>query len=119
MCRMNRVRIEACVDVARAPSEVWEFVADHLNDPQWCRKVRAVERAGESRWNVWHKPVPLRPVALLELEHVRADAPSRLVMREEDETSAFEVEYLLEPTATGTCLTQVSSLRWKRLPRLL
>lgn len=98
---------------------MWALVAEPLNDPRWCRKVRSVEAAGESRWTVIHKPVPLRPAMELELEQLDLQPPSRLTLREEDEASVFHVEYRLEPIDTGTRFTQVSEFEWKKLPRIL
>ena len=113
------MRVEASIEIARLPADVWVIVADRANDPRWCRKVKAVERAGEGQWNVWHKPVPLRPSALLKVQHLRAEAPRYLAMREEDDASTFTVEYRLEPTPAGTSFTQVSEFSWKKLPRPL
>ena len=52
---------------------------------------------------------------VLAIEHMDLDAPSRLVLRAEDDASVFEVEYRLEAVRGGARLTQVSDLRWKRL----
>src|SRR4051812_43689787 len=103
------MRVEESVEIARPPDEVWAFVADHSNDPRWCRKVKAVEPAGEHRWKITHKPVPLRPPAELAVEQVDAEPPRRLVLREEDDASTFDVEYRLAPTGAGTRFTQVSN----------
>jgi Polyketide cyclase / dehydrase and lipid transport len=113
------VRIEERIEVSRRPAVVWEFVACRENDPRWCPKVKAVEATGPGRWDVWHKPVPLRPVALLRTEHVRVNPPLYLALREEDDASLCEVEYRLDPTPTGTALAQISTFTWKRLPKLL
>jgi Polyketide cyclase / dehydrase and lipid transport len=94
-------------------------VGDPKNDPDWCRKVRSVEPAGESRWVVIHKPVPLRPAMELVVERVVADQPRRLSLREEDQASVFEVEYRLEEVLEGTRFTQISDFEWKRLPKVL
>ena len=66
-----------------------------------------------------HKPVPLRPPLELSLEQIELDAPLRLVIRQEDETSVFDVEYRLDPVPGGTRFTQVSDFTWKKLPRFL
>lgn len=95
------------------------MVADPLNDPRWCRKVKSVEEAGNGRWAVNHKPVPLRPSMALTLEHLEVEPPSRLTLREEDDASVFDVEYRLEPSDVGTRFTQVSEFEWKKLPRVL
>ena len=95
------------------------MVADPRNDPDWCRKVKSVEAAGERRWTVNHKPVPLRPAMELTLQQLDVQPPSRLSLREEDAASIFHVEYRLEPSETGTRFTQVSEFEWKKLPRPL
>jgi uncharacterized protein YndB with AHSA1/START domain len=112
-------RIEESIEIARPPGAVWDFVSDPLNDPRWCGKVKSVEPAGERRWRVFHKPVPFRPEMELIVEQLDLQTPERLLLREEDEASVFEVEYRLEPTATGTRFTQLSAFEWKKLPRLL
>jgi len=94
-------------------------VADPLNDPRWCDKVKSVEVAGDNRWTVIHKPVPLRPATGLTVEQVDVEAPHRLKLREEDEASIFHVEYRLAAAETGTRLTQISEFEWKSLPRVL
>ena len=95
------------------------MVADPRNDPRWCRKVSSVEAAGERRWAVTHRPVPLRPPMELTLQQVDVQPPSRLTLREEDEASIFHVEYRLEWSETGTRFTQISEFEWKKLPRVL
>jgi len=113
------MRVEETIELPRGPQEVWDFVADPMNDPQWCPKVRSVEPCGEKRWLVRHKPVPLRPTIDLLIEQIELDPPRRLLIREEDEASIFEVEYRLEPVGATTRFTQVSEFTWKRLPRFL
>jgi hypothetical protein len=94
-------------------------IADPRNDPSWCRKVKSVEVAGERRWTVIHKPVPLRPQMELTLEQLDIQPPSRLTLREEDEASVFNVKYRLEPSTVGTRFTQITDVEWKKLPRVL
>jgi carbon monoxide dehydrogenase subunit G len=113
------VRVEESIEIARPPEEVWEFIADPANDPRWCSKVKSVEPSGDRRWQVMHKPVPMRAAIELTVEHVELEPPTRLTMREEDDASTVSVEYRLDPTATGTRFTQVTEGEWKRLPRLL
>lgn len=113
------MRIEESIEIARPPEAVWAVVSDPQNDPHWCRKVNSVEAAGEGRWTVTHKPVPLRPPMELTLQQQDVRPPSRLILREEDEASIFHVEYRLEPSETGTRFTQISEFEWKKLPRVL
>jgi uncharacterized protein YndB with AHSA1/START domain len=113
------VEVRESIEIRAPPEAVWAVVSDPANDPRWCPKVESVSPAGEGRWVVRHKPVPLRPPMELTVEQREVQAPSRLRLHEEDEASAFEVDYLLKPTAAGTRFTQVSTFEWKRLPRLL
>jgi uncharacterized protein YndB with AHSA1/START domain len=113
------IRIEEHIEIARSPETVWALVADPLEDPRWCKKVKSVKVAGDNRWTVIHKPVPLRPAMELSVEHLAVERPHRLSLREEDEVSVFQVEYRLEPIDAGTRLTQMSDFEWKSLPRVL
>jgi len=113
------VLVEESIEIGRPPEHVWAFVADPTNDPRWCPKVKSVVAVGEARWKVVHKPVPLRPSVSLQVEHVVREPPTRLVLREEDDVSIFEVEYRLAAAPPGTRFAQVSTFQWKRLPRFL
>ena len=113
------MRVEESIDIARAAEDVWDFVADPVNDLRWCRKVKTVEAVGPRRWKVLHKPVPLRPAKELWLDQLELDRPRMLTMREEDDSSMFRVEYRLVPSGSGTRFTQVSEYEWKTPPRLL
>jgi uncharacterized protein YndB with AHSA1/START domain len=113
------MRVGESIEIGRPREAVWDFVSDPANDPRWCRKVKSVEPAGERRWRVVHKPVPLRPAMELTLQLLELQPPERLTLRQEDEASVFEVEYRLENSARGTRFTQISEFEWKRLPRLL
>jgi uncharacterized protein YndB with AHSA1/START domain len=112
-------RVEESIEIARPPDIVWDVLADPLNDARWCPKVKSVEPVGDSRWRVVHKPVPFRPPMELTLEHVQLRRPERLILREEDDVSIFDVEYRLEPSRDGTRFTHISVFVWKRLPRVL
>lgn len=113
------MRVEESIEIARPLQEVWDFVADPMNDVRWCPKVKRVEAAGPGVWKVSHKPVPWRSAIELELRQVEVDEPRRMLIREEDDVSVFEVEYRLEPSGPATRFTQVSEIEWKRLPRFL
>jgi uncharacterized protein YndB with AHSA1/START domain len=113
------LRVEESIEIARPPEAVWELVAEPVNDPHWCPKVKSVEPVGERRWTVLHKPVPLRSPFELSLEQLEVQPPNRLTLRQEDEASVFHVEYRLEPSANGTRFTQISEFEWKKLPRVL
>jgi uncharacterized protein YndB with AHSA1/START domain len=113
------VRVAETIEINRGVEQVWHFVTDPMNDPVWCPKVKLVDRVAADRWVVQHKPIPLRPPAALTIDQIAVDAPHRLVLREEDEASIFDVEYRLEPTSVGMRFTQISDFRWKRLPAVV
>jgi uncharacterized protein YndB with AHSA1/START domain len=113
------VRVTETVEIRHGIEEVWRFVCDLTRDPAWCPKVKSVDRVGPGRWLVHHKPIPLRPTAVLTVDQVAVEPPHRLVLREEDDVSIFDVEYRLEATSSGTRFTQISEFRWKRLPVLV
>lgn len=113
------VRVVETIEIEREIERVWLFVSDPANDPVWCPKVKSVDRIRPDRWVVHHKPFPLRPPTVLTVDQVTLEAPCRLVLREEDQASIFNVEYRLEPTAAGMRFTQISEFRWKTLPALV
>jgi uncharacterized protein YndB with AHSA1/START domain len=112
-------RVEEAILIARPPGAVWAVVADPRNDPRWCRTVRSVDLAGERRWRVVHKPIPLRPPRELALQQLEGRPPRQLTLLQEDVAAVFHVRYSLEPDGGGTRFTQVSEFAWKRLPRVL
>jgi uncharacterized protein YndB with AHSA1/START domain len=117
--RIAPVRIEKTITIAREVGDVWEFVADARNDPQWCEKVVSVEQlAGDgpgrdARYRVMHRPRPFKPAVELTMDVVEFDPPRRLRWREEDADAVFDVLYELKPDASGSRLTQVDDIDWK------
>ena len=117
--RSSTMRVEESIEIACSPEAVWAVVSDPMNDARWCHKVKSVKPAGEHQWEVMHKPVPLQaPTAMRTTQH-DCHEPTRLTLDQEDETSTFRVQYVLEPSATGTVFTQISEFEWKTLPRVL
>jgi hypothetical protein len=99
------MRVEEAIGIARAPETVWARGRRPAQRPPVVSHGESVDVLSEHRWRVMHKPIPLRP--------------HRLALRQDDAATVFNVEYRLEPTQTGTRLTQVSEFAWKRLPRVL
>lgn len=116
---VGAMRVEEAIEIPCPPQEVWDFVVDPMNDPLWCSKVQSVEAAGENRWVVRHRPVPLRPSIELLVQQLEKDEPRRLLIREEDDVSVFRVEYRVEPCPAGTRFVQASEFEWKKLPGFL
>jgi uncharacterized protein YndB with AHSA1/START domain len=107
------------VIIARSAEEVFAFVADPLNDPRWCPKVKACEQvegdgpAPGARYLAKHQPTRVKPAAELRVELIELDAPRLARFREEDEDGVFDVTYLLEPAGEGTRFIQRSDVEWK------
>lgn len=118
------MEIERSTVIARPPEELWGYVADPRNDPQWCQRVESVEQVtGEepgrgAGYRVVHRPVPFRGPVQMTVTIEEYAPPRRLRFREEDEEAAFEVSYELEPIAAGTRLTQRDRIEWRKLPSL-
>jgi uncharacterized protein YndB with AHSA1/START domain len=118
------VRAEKDVLIARAAADVFDFVADPLNDPRWCPKVKSCEQVeGEgpgpgARYRATHQPTRIKPAAAISVEVTEFDRPRRVRLREEDDDGVFEVTYLLEPEGDGTRFRQRSDVDWK-LPKPL
>lgn len=112
--------IEREIEIERRLEEVFDFVFDPANDPHWCRKVQSVTAAGEGRWEVVHKPVPLRPARRMEMTRVAFSAPTRIEWLQDDGVDVFRVSYSLSALRSGaTRFVQRSDASVGAVPRLL
>lgn len=116
---LRAVRIERSVGIASSPQEVWTFIADARNDPQWCDKVDSVEQiagdgpGGEARYRVLHRTIRRRKAKQLSVTVEDYEPPRQLRLREEDDDAVFEITYRLEGAGEGTALTQIDEIEWK------
>jgi uncharacterized protein YndB with AHSA1/START domain len=116
--------IERSIEIARDPQAVFDFVADPRNDPLWCPKLVSVEPVDATgtgpgaRFDVVHRPIPLRPARTMRHVLVDWDPPHRIDWREEDGDDLFLVTYRLEAGGGGTRFTQRDDVRLS-LPRFL
>jgi uncharacterized protein YndB with AHSA1/START domain len=114
--------IERSVEIARRPEEVFAYVADARNDPQWCSTVVACEQtcgagAGAgARYEARHKPTPFHRVMPRSIEVIEYEPPRLLRSRQEDANGVFHIAYEVLPTAGGARLVQRDSIDWK-VPR--
>ena len=114
--------VERSIEIARAPEEVFAFLADARNDPRWCASVVACEqRAGdgpgpEAAYRASHKPTPFHRVMPRTIEVVEYAPPRLLRWRQEDANGVFNIAYELEAAGAGTRFTQRDSIEWK-VPR--
>jgi Polyketide cyclase / dehydrase and lipid transport len=106
------------VEIARAVvidwhiEDVFDYVADPLNDPRWCAKVLDVRQTqGDgpgpgSVYDVLHRPIPRRPARRMTYACVGWEPPHRIAWHGDDGTDVIDVSYVLEPVWTSTRLTQ-------------
>jgi uncharacterized protein YndB with AHSA1/START domain len=121
--------IERTILIARPLEEVWEYIADLRNDPQWCEKVVSVKQLGgdgpgpNTSYRVVHRPVRLKQCKELAVTVEEFEPPRRMRMREENGEGVFSVTYGLEQShdqersGEATRLTQRDRIEWK-VPRL-
>lgn len=117
-----KVRTETTID--RPPEEVFAYLVDLRNDPDWCPRVDSVEQVGGdgpgpgARYRAVHRPKGGKQVPL-DLEVLEVEAPRRLLMRQDDEAGIFLTTYELTPTSGGgTRLAQTSDMRFRGAARI-
>ena len=92
--------------------DVFDFVADPLNDPAWCPKVLVVDQVeGDGPgpgaiYEVLHRPIPFRPARRMVHQCVSWKPPYRIEWREDDGADVIGVTYDLVAMWTSTRLTQ-------------
>ncbi len=118
------VQVSRSVVIARSGRDVFAYIADARNDPEWCPKVLAVEQIeGDgtgpgARYRVTHRPIPVRPAREMDYTCLNWTPPTRIEWREDDGTDVFIVTYTLEDLGDATRLTQRSDAELG-VPRLL
>jgi len=106
------VEVERSVGIAMPVADVFAFVADPANDPQWCRKLISVEQVeGDGsgpggRWRVVHRPVPIGAARTMDYRCLAWDPPHRIEWREDDGTDVLLVTYALSAEAGDTRIEQ-------------
>ena len=119
------MRVERAVEVDRPPHEVFAFMSDALNDPQWCPKVLSVTQiSGDgpgpgAGYEVWHRPVPLRPARRMAHVCTGWAAPHEVRWHEDDGSDVLEVAYRLQPSPRGGTRVVQRSQAQLGAPRLL
>jgi hypothetical protein len=118
---MLPTRLQHTVEISRPIDEVFVFVADPRNDPQWCpRVIQCAQRKGDgpvagARYECVHHPTLQRPhsrwIDMVEIEHGR-----RVRTRQEDNIAVFTIDYFFDATSNGTRVSQCDEIRWKGTP---
>lgn len=113
--------LEAKITIDRTPDEVFAFVADAENDPQWCVHVPEVTKAGDNesglaRYEFVQSMGPARIAGII--EYLSNSPPFELSSVAKATGAMFESSYRLEPSNGGTVLTHTKTAHWNGLIRL-
>lgn len=118
---MITINHEEIID--RPAADVFAFIADPTNDPQWCPPVLAAEQikgvspqAG-ARYRQTVKPGPKELTNTLEITEYRPNR--RMAWRGHNRMAEFHGRYDVEPANEGARVFMSSSLKLKGLWRLL
>jgi carbon monoxide dehydrogenase subunit G len=101
---LRAVRAEVVVDIARPPEDVWAYLTDVSNLPQWQSGVHAARREGSKIHESRHM-LGRELATTLEIEE--ENAPHVFALRALDSPVPFTVRHELEPSGGGTRLTVV------------
>lgn len=107
------ITVEAQATVDRPIEEVYDFLADATNDPQWCPPVEDCRRTGSSpdgtvRYEATVKPGPKRMTNTFEIS--TPQRPDRIEWRGSNDMADFDGHYELSRTSDGTNVRMVSNL---------
>lgn len=93
------MRFEHAVEIARPPEDVYAYLADPTNLPEWQSEVSEVRRESETRFTELRTFVGRRIESTLE---VTADEPGRAFsLRSVAGPVRFSVHHRLEPAGEG------------------
>jgi len=98
------VRAEVTVDIARTPEEVFDYLTDVSNLPQWQSGVHSARREGDRIHEARHM---LGRELNTTLAIEESERPRLFTIRAIDSPVPFSVRHELEPNGRGTRLTVV------------
>jgi carbon monoxide dehydrogenase subunit G len=99
------VRAELTIEIARTPDDVFAYLTDVANLPEWQSGVRSVELNGE---RIEETRSFLGRELRTSLEIVESEPPRVFTLKALDGPVRFTVTHELEPTESGTRLTIVA-----------
>ena len=108
------MEITRSVEISRTIDDVFAYVADPRNDPEWCPKVLSVADTSGSgpgpsaRYDVVHWPVPVLSRRHMNYVCLGWEPPNRIDWREDDSTDVLHVTYMLDDLGQSTRMTQRS-----------
>ncbi len=114
--------VEAEIVIGRSPEDVFAFVADSENDPQWCHLVPDVVRVGETeaglpRYRYVQLFGPMRSEGRVAVESM--SPPSEFRSTTEAMGGTFKTVYTLTPSTGGTVFNHVNQVSWSGGMRLM
>lgn len=114
--------VGAEVVIGRSPEDVFAFVADSENDPQWCHLVPEVTRVGETeaglpRYKYVQLFGPMRSEGTVEVNSM--SPPSEFRSTTEAMGGVFKTVYTLAPSDGGTVFNHVNHVSWSGGMRLM
>ena len=117
--------VRETVTIDRPVAEVFDFIADSRNDVEWCPSVKEIRRISANgkgvgaRYRMHHSPGGMNFDATVEV--VACERPHLLQWVMTDRGHTLHGTYQLEPSGSGTRLTQTSQITlegWLRVPGL-
>lgn len=118
--------VTVSVHINAPPDDVFAYVSDTRNDPEWCPNVRDVTQTEGQDVEVgsrfeFHQTVRARGQTLesdVAVEVLEVD--DRMIRwRVEDRFQTREIELTVVPDGEGTTITQVTKASFKRKPGLV
>jgi uncharacterized protein YndB with AHSA1/START domain len=107
------ITVDVRIVIARPVAEVYAYLTDLRNEPQWWRGVRKAERLagdGGAGTRYWLTARLLGLPASTEIEVTEADPP-RLFTIVAKAWPPYQCRYLFEPVPAGTMVRLVADLR--------
>lgn len=104
------VQEQSSIVIERPIEDVFAFVSDPSNDPQWCPTVRNAWEVGPGEpvvgreYEFMHKPAPIK-WAPIRVQITELTPPTSFGARSTDSQGYYDYRYELEPVETGTMVT--------------
>jgi carbon monoxide dehydrogenase subunit G len=99
------MRAELTIEIARTPEDVFAYLTDVANLPEWQAGVRAAEQTGDRIEETRHF---LGRDMHTTLEILESEAPRVFTLKALNGPVKFTVKHELEPAGDGTRLTVVA-----------
>lgn len=119
---IGKYTVRSEIEIRRPPEDVYGFVADSENDPEWAPLVPEVTRIGDGennlgRYRFVQRFGPMQREGTIEILSASAPTDLRGVERVMGGTLTFS--YHLEPTGAGTRFVHTNEVRWSWAMRLM